>query len=144
MKICIGVWLDHHKAVIVSIGRAESEQEENPISITRIESGVMRRVRPSGGSRSRKTPYGPQEAVAEGKIEKRYHQELRRYYRQIVEAVRYGDKFIILGPGEAKIELKKEAEADKSVAEKLVGIETADKMTDRQIAAKVRKYFGLT
>ena len=104
----------------------------------------MRRVRPSGGSRSRKTPYGPQEAVAEGKIEKRYHQELRRYYRQIVEAVRSGDEFIILGPVEAKIELKKEAEADKSVVEKLVGIETVDKMTDRQIAAKVRKNFGLT
>jgi len=143
MKTCIGVWLDHHKAVIVSIGRAESEQEENPTSITRIESGVMRRVRPSGGSRTRKTPYGPQEAVAEGKIEKRYHQELRRYYRKIIGALRYGDKFIILGPGEAKIELKKELEADKSLVEKLVGVETADKMTHRQIAATVRKYFDL-
>ncbi|MGB5616830.1 MAG: hypothetical protein WBM78_08320 [Desulfobacterales bacterium] len=104
----------------------------------------MRRVRLSGGSRSRKTPYGPQEAAAEGKIEKRYNQQLRRYFRKIVETVRSGHKFIILGPGEAKIELKKEAEADKSAAEKLVGIETADKMTDRQIAAKVRKFFGLT
>ena len=143
MKTCIGVWLDHHKAVIVSIGRGESEQEENPTSITRIESGVMRRVRPSGGSRTRKTPYGPQEAVAEGKIEKRYHQELRRYYRKIIGTLRYGDKFIILGPGEAKIELKKELEADKSLVEKLVGVETADKMTHRQIAATVRKYFDL-
>ena len=102
MKTYIGVWLDHHKAVIVSIGRADSALEENPKSITKIESGVMRRVRPSGGSRTRKTPYGPQEAVAEGKIEKRYNQQLRRYYLKIMEAVRSGDKFIILGPGEAK------------------------------------------
>jgi hypothetical protein len=143
MKTYIGVWLDHHKAVIVSIGRAESELEENPTSITRIESGVMRRVRPSGGSRTRKTPYGPQEAVAEGKIERRYNQQLHRYYRMIIEAVRYGDKFIILGPGEAKIELKQEVEADKSLAVRLVGTETADKMTDRRIAAMVRKYFDL-
>ena len=68
-------------------------------------------MRSSGGSRSRKTPYGPQAAVAEGKNQKRYHQELRRYCRQIVETVRNGDN-IILGPGEAKIELKKEAEAE--------------------------------
>jgi hypothetical protein len=82
--------------------------------------------------------------VAEGKIEKRYHLELRRYVRQIVDAVRYGNKFIIMGPREAKIELKKDAEVDKSATEKLVGIETADKMTARQFAAKVRKYLGLT
>ena len=81
--------------------------------------------------------------MAEGKIEKRYHQELRRYYRKIIEALRYGDKFIILGPGEAKIELKKEVEAHKSVAEKLVGIEKADKMTDRQVVAWVKKYFSI-
>jgi hypothetical protein len=144
MKTCIGVWLDHHKAVIVSIGRAESEQDENPTSITRIESGVMRRVRPYGGSRTRKTPYGPQEAVAEGKIEKRYNQQLRRYYRKIIEAVRYGDKFIILGPGESKIELQKEVEADKSLAVRLVGTETADKMTDHQIVAWIKKYFNIS
>ena len=42
---------------------------------------------------------------------------------------------------EAKIELKKEIEKTKPLANKLKQIESADKMTAKQIAAKVRTYF---
>jgi hypothetical protein len=43
-------------------------------------------------------------------------------------------------PGEAKGELKKCLERNK-LGGHIVGIETIDRMTDRQIAAKVRRYF---
>jgi hypothetical protein len=48
---------------------------------------------------------------------------------------------LIFGPGEAKLELENEIRKSKELARKLVGVETADKMTERQIAAKVRRYF---
>jgi hypothetical protein len=50
------------------------------------------------------------------------------------------ERFKIFGPGEAKGELKKRLERNK-LGERIVGIETIDRMTDRQIAAKVRQYF---
>ena len=40
----------------------------------------------------------------------------------------------------AKVELEKRL-AKKGLGERIVGIETVDKMTDRQIAAKVRQHF---
>jgi 50S ribosomal subunit-associated GTPase HflX len=45
-----------------------------------------------------------------------------------------------MGPGEAKTELEKRL-IHEELNRRIVGIETVDKMTDRQIAAKVRKYF---
>ncbi|MGZ3495417.1 MAG: hypothetical protein ACXWM6_13620, partial [Thermodesulfobacteriota bacterium] len=50
------------------------------------------------------------------------------------------ESILIFGPGEAKGELKKRLVRNK-LGGRIVGIETIDRMTDRQIAAKVRRYF---
>ena len=50
---------------------------------------------------------------------------------------------LILGPGEAKGELGKQIQA-KKVRGLAVELETADKMTDRQLAAKVSQHFAPT
>jgi hypothetical protein len=47
---------------------------------------------------------------------------------------------LLFGPGEAKGELEKHLAA-KGLGGRVVGFETVDKMTDRQIAAKVRQHF---
>jgi hypothetical protein len=47
---------------------------------------------------------------------------------------------LIFGPGEAKDELQKQLEGQ-ALGERIVGMETADKLTDGQIAAKVRQHF---
>jgi hypothetical protein len=47
---------------------------------------------------------------------------------------------LIFGPGEAKGELQKRIKKNR-LGGRIVGIETVDKMTSRQIAAKVRRYF---
>ena len=49
-------------------------------------------------------------------------------------------KALIFGPGEAKGELKKRLKKSK-LDGRIARVETVDKMTDRQIAAKVREYF---
>ena len=48
----------------------------------------------------------------------------------------------IVGPGEAKIELRKEIEKRKEFASKKLHVETADKMTEKQIKARVRQFFA--
>jgi hypothetical protein len=46
----------------------------------------------------------------------------------------------VFGPGEAKGELEKRLEGE-GLTGHILAIEAADKMTDRQIAAKVRRRF---
>ena len=134
MKKSVGIWVDHKKALIVSM----KERQER---LTCIESGVEAHVRVSGGSRS-STPYGPQEGPSERGIEERRNRQLRQYYRRIIQVIGDAWSILILGPGEAKIELEREMKRSKPLASRIVGIQPADKMTERQIAAKVRKFFA--
>ena len=143
MRKYIGIWVDHKKAVIVTKKQPERPYEDDAeITVTQISSNVERKVRLSGGSRTRNTPWGPQEIAVDGKIEARQKQQLKKFYQQIIEFIKDADKIMIMGPGEAKLELKKEVEKSKSLIPKIVGVLTSDKMTDNQIAAKVKSYFG--
>jgi len=141
MKKYVGLWLDHREAFVVYLLNNQPFTDGNQETIERIESDIERRVRLSGGSRSPKTPYGPQEISVDGKQEDRIKGQLRKYYQEIIKRISDADRILILGPGEAKTELKKEIGKSKQLAVKIKKIETADKMTIRQIAAKVREYF---
>ena len=137
MKKYVGIWVDHEKALVASIIKNEEINKEN---IHCIESLVEGHVRLSGGSRS-STPYGPQDVASEKSIDKRRNYHLRQYYQKIIRQIQDCQKVLIFGPGEAKLELEKEIRKLKGLAGKLVGVEAADKMTERQVAAKVRRYF---
>ena len=130
----VGLWLDRRKAVIVSI-------TNDGETIERVESNVERKVRLSGGSRTAKTPFGPQQVSVDGKQEDRIKQQLRKYYQEIIQRIQDADQILILGPGEAKTEIKKEIQKSRELALNKITVEPADKMTERQIAAKVRQFF---
>jgi hypothetical protein len=59
----------------------------------------------------------------------------------LITAVSAEKSIMILGPGEAKLELQKRFEELDHHHDKRLIVETAEKMTDPQLAAKVRKYF---
>ena len=141
MKKYVGIWLDHREAFVVSLVKNQPMAGKQQEIIERIESDIERRVRLSGGSRSRKTPYGPQDVSVDSKQEDRFKRQLREYFKKILLRIGDADGILISGPGEAKIELKKEIEKSKEFANKIKKIESADKMTERQIAAKVRAFF---
>lgn len=136
MKKYVGIWIDFEKAFISSI-------EDGVESISRIDSNVEGRVRLSGGSRSA-THYGPQEIASERKVEGRRKHHLRRYYEAVIKAFEDSEKIFIFGPGEAKLELEKEIRKSKQLGAKIVAVERADKMTERQISAKIRDFFAVT
>jgi hypothetical protein len=73
--------------------------------------------------------------------EKRFTGHLNIYYDAVIASIRGAESILIFGPGEAKGELKQRLEGDK-LGGHIVSIETVDKMTDRQIAAKVRQQFA--
>jgi len=124
MKKVIGLWIDHRETVIVIL---TDEGEET----RRIESDIEKHVRFSGGA---------QTDVTEDMRDRRFTNRLNKYYDEVIASIREADSILILGPGEAKVELKKRLESE-ALGGRIVGIETVDRMTDRQIAAKVRQRF---
>jgi hypothetical protein len=127
----IGLWIDHKRAVIVSI----NEKGEN---IQKIESGVEH-VRRSGGAQSR-IPYSAKYQPGDDREDNYFTVHFNKYYDKVIEQVRDAESLLIIGPGEAKLEFKKRMEHEK-VRVQVEGVEPADKMTDRQVAAKIREHF---
>ena len=124
MKKVIGLWIDHRETVIVIL---TDEGEET----RRIESDIEKHVRFSGGA---------QTDMAEDMRDRRFTNHLNKYYDAVISHIREADSILIFGPGEAKVEFKNRLESE-GLGGRIVGIETVDKMTDRQIAAKVRQCF---
>ena len=128
----VGLWIDHRKALIVAVS---DKGEEISLIISKVEKQLGR----SGGMRST-TPYESQLVPADDSRERRSTGLLNIYYNAVIACIRDAESILIFGPGEATGELKKRLKRNK-LSGRIVGIETVDKMTDRQIAAKVRKYF---
>lgn len=126
-----GIWIDHKRAVIQTI----NEDGEN---MQKIKSGIEH-THYRGATRPR-TPYSAQYQKGDDQLDKQFDGYLNKYYENIFALLRGTDAVLIFGPGEAKLELKKYIEKHRN-SNLSIGIEAADKMTDRQIAAKVRHYF---
>ena len=137
MQKRIGIWIDNRKALIVTLGQPGQEP-----AIREIQSDVERHVRLSGGSRTKRTPWGPQQISSDGTMQARHQQQLRRYYQKVIQAVGGAYKIMLMGPGGAKLGLKKEIDRSQPLAEALVHMETCDKMTRRQIAAHIKDFFA--
>lgn len=128
MKKQIGLWIDLREAVIVV--RTDKDEE-----IIRIRSDAEKQIRFPGGSR--KDGLQKTEAIRDKRLEK----HLGNYLADIIAHIRDAEWIQIFGPGEAKGELAKRLE-DEGLKDRIVEVETVDKMTDNQIAAKVRKRFS--
>jgi hypothetical protein len=128
MKKEIGLWIDRREAVIVVL----TDKDEQ---ITRIKSDAQKQIRFPGGSR--KDGLQTTEAIRDKRLEK----HLGKYFDEIIAHIRDAESIQIFGPGEAKSELAKRLE-DEGLKARIAEMETMDKMTDNQIAAKVREYFS--
>jgi hypothetical protein len=129
----VGLWIDHRKAIIVAV--AEKAEE-----MTLIISAVEKQTRRSLSSRH-EGPYEPLQVPADDSRQRAYTEHLNIYYDAVIASIRNAESILIFGPGEAKGELKKRLER-LNLGGLIAGVETVDKMTDRQIAAKVRQRFG--
>jgi hypothetical protein len=132
MKREVGLWIDHRKTVIVAI---ENKVEK----IREIESNMEKHTRFSSGTHS-KTGNEAQGSTAEDMRGRQFGEHLGRYYEAVISMIKDADSIWIFGPGEAKIELANNLKRS-DLGGRIVGVETVDKMTNQQIAARVRKHF---
>ena len=119
-----GIWIDHHDAFIVFAGADDT---------TATGAEVDKHIKfSSHGS--------PHEGTAEDHRERHLATERGKYYDEVIKQVGDAGSILLFGPGEAKGELEKRFAA-KGLGQRIVGVETADKMTDHQIVAKTRQHY---
>lgn len=125
MKKQMGLWIDHRETVIVIVAGNKEETKK-------ITSNMEKHVRFSGGAQ-----VSSEEDIRDNK----FQGHLNKYYAEVITCLRDAESILIFGPGEAKGELKNQLESE-GLGSHIIATETVDKMTDRQIAAKVRECFS--
>lgn len=120
MSARMGLWIDHEQAIVVAL--TDSGEE-----IGRIESQVDTKSR--------------RDNQADDHRQRALTGHLNVYYDAVIDRIGEAESILIFGPGEAKTELRKRLETHK-LDGRIVGVDAADRMTDAQIAAKVRQYFA--
>lgn len=126
MMYVTGVWIDHKKAVIVSIG-------EGRVSTRTVTSDIDPHPR-YGGS---------QEGGGEQKYEERHRQSLAHYYDDVITQIGQPEALLLFGPGEAKRELEARLSHARALSRCPVATETTDKLTEAQIVEKVKDHYGV-
>ncbi len=133
MNTKVGLWIDHRKAIVVAV---TDKGEEMGLIISKVEKQPRR-----SGDSPLKGPYESLKVPESDSRQKTFTGQLNIYYDAVIASIRDAEFILIFGPGEAKGQLKERLERS-NLGGRIVSIETVDKMTDRQIAVKVRQYFS--
>lgn len=127
-----GIWIDHRKALIVTIDAGE---ERTTVLFSAVEKHPER-----AGDSPLHGRYEALQVPADNRRQRTLTKQLDVFYDGVITAVRQVKSLLICGPGEAKGELRKRFER-KGLGECIAAVETEDRMTDRQFAAKTHRYF---
>jgi hypothetical protein len=125
MKSEVGLWIDNRKAVIVTIMLPQD-------GIGRMQANLEKQVCFCEGLTKENRAYDLRD--------NKYSNYPNSYYDEVMNCIRDAEFIQIFGPGDAKLELEKRLKHE-NLGGCIVKIETSDKMTDRQIEAKVWQHF---
>lgn len=126
----VGLWIDHKQAYAIW-------HEDGRVEV--ISSHIEPPAHYSGG-----TQLGGklnQKGDVELHHNDRFRLQLNKYYRQVMSALKNADSILVMGPGQAKIEFEKTMKKHKSMQDRILKVETADKMTKNQMIAHVREFY---
>lgn len=112
------VWIDHQEAHVFRVGAAAFAQ-----SIVRAPQHVPRHPR--------------RQAPAHN-----HPDDEQRFFREVAQSLSGSDKVLVLGPSTAKLHFRDYVLGQASRLKlQIVGVETVDHPTGKQLAAYVRQYF---
>ena len=131
MNTRVGVWIDHKKAVIVAAGQHTA---------TVVQSDVPGHTRYTGGG-GYPGGHSSLRGGSERQSEERNRHALDEYFDRVIAALGHPESLLILGPGEAKQQLANRLGHATTRPRPTVAMETADKLTDAQVRARVSEYF---
>jgi len=134
MKTIAGLWIDHRKAIVVTLSDTGEQKTQEIVSDVEKQPGRI------NGKRST-VSFESQEMQADDKLQRGFTKHLKTFYNDVLSNIEGAQSVLIFGPGEAKGELKKLMEQN-NLDDRVAVMEPADKMTDGQIEARVRKHFS--
>jgi stalled ribosome rescue protein Dom34 len=114
----VAVWLDQHEARVFQIDeKMFSESTLHP-------------------------PHHVKRHPDRNAAEKNHPEDAKQFFHEVARTLDAAEEVLILGPGAAKLHFIKYAHAhDPKLEARIVGVETVDHPTDKQIAAFARHYF---
>ena len=135
-KPYLGIWLDHRQAYLIWM------DEQGVAEVRHTEAAPA-----EGGEKADRTVAGKTGvygAVApHTTVEQKRRQQARRLYDRIIRTMRGGPQVYVFGPGQAKKELQSRLSEHKEFSGRVVAAESAGKMSEAQMVARVKKFFGL-
>ena len=130
MKTETGMWVDHQKAVVVTL---VDKKESVQIILSNLDNSARYSADAPTAATLSKTSAAADKDQA-------FTLSLNKFYAEIAYKIRETDSLLIFGPGVAKAELAALLKSEKLGA-KIAGVESVDNMTDRQISEKVLDFY---
>ncbi|MDD5362542.1 MAG: hypothetical protein PHN88_10450 [Ignavibacteria bacterium] len=118
----LGIWMDHSSANIM-------EFTDRTIGLKTITSDFTHDDKEQSLSKSEKMMHNKEQ------------HEQSEYYKKLEDVIINFDEVVLFGPTEAKVELLNDLRTDNRFAKIKIVIKPADKMTQNQQHAFVRKYY---
>lgn len=136
-KTNVGIWVDHREARLVFL-------QGDSVRTVVLGSGLQRGSRHTGG-RMGGAPFGRAghvSYISQHRIERHRDRQLLHFYRGIVELLKGAGGLVLLGPGEAKLELEKELRRHPQLHKRLLAVLSSTRLTSRQLTVRVRDCFS--
>jgi stalled ribosome rescue protein Dom34 len=119
----IAIWVDHQEAFLAKFQDEQLTKEEE----------INSEIGPDTHGRDWSRHH----------IEAHHHEQLKHFYDEIVEHLGTVDEILIMGPGQAKHELRSRIEHHKGLRGKGVDLKTTDKISEEQFIHEAEEYFDL-
>jgi len=119
----VAIWIDHREALLVAFVADQLQQEEELVS----------EVRPHthGGGWS------------QHRFEAHRHEMLKHFYDDVIQHLGLVDEILILGPGQAKYELRARIEHHKGLKGKVVDVTSTDQLTEAELIDQAEAFFKI-
>lgn len=134
-KNYLGVWIDLKKAVIIELNGKKD-------LVRTVESGIETRERYPGET-DQSGRFAGQFIDTEKTKEQRLEKQVKEYLKKVSDTLTYTAPIVLFGPADMKQRLSKHLREHSVLKDHIAGVETSDQMTENQMVAWVKKYFGL-
>lgn len=133
MTTNVGLWVDHKKAVIATV---RGRRVETHLTISHVEKQLRRT-----GSSPLKGSFDDFEVPAGDSRKRAFMNHLNVYYDTVIAGLGAPEHILIMGPGEAKTELKKRL-MKTPLGKRIAEVRPADKMSPSEVALQSKTFFA--
>lgn len=120
----MGIWLDHTIAYLINISDSNSE------TLTIKANNKHHEIKETQG-------------LDESNTQNKEQDQLSDYFKRLTDIIQKFDEVVLFGPTDAKTELFNQLKKSNSISKTNIVVKQSERMTENQMKAFVRSYFGL-